>query len=103
MKDKRLQLTENLFDKDALVFEGRQINKISLRSNKSSHQVKMECNGWPYFGIWSKKGCQEFVCLEPWYGIADHEEATGLLNEKEGMIALSAGVTFECSFSTEFL
>jgi galactose mutarotase-like enzyme len=103
LQGKKLHLTNDLFDKDALVFEGRQINKISLRSNKSPHGVKIECKGWPYFGIWSKKGSAEFVCLEPWFGIADHENASGLLNEKEGMISLSPDATFECSFCMEFL
>lgn len=96
---KKLKLSAQLFENDALVFENNQVNNITLRSNKSSHQIKMECNNWPYFGIWSKKGNTRFICLEPWYGITDSEMATGELSEKEGMLTIEAGKEFACSFS----
>jgi galactose mutarotase-like enzyme len=99
---KKLYLSENLFDEDALVFENHQISKISLRSSKSDHKITMECKDWPYYGIWSKKGCTEFVCLEPWYGIADREDTTGELSKKEGIITLDPSQKFDCSFATTF-
>jgi galactose mutarotase-like enzyme len=102
LKDKKLHLTKNLFDNDALVFENRQIDKVTLRSEKSGHKITIECIGWPYFGIWSKKGCTEFVCLEPWYGIADHENSTGDLHKKEGIIQLKPHQQFSCSFTMSF-
>ncbi|MCE3226345.1 MAG: hypothetical protein K0S32_896 [Bacteroidetes bacterium] len=54
--DKKLDLSLSLFDNDALVFENNQINKISLCSKTSSQKIMMECKGWPFFGIWAKKG-----------------------------------------------
>jgi len=98
----RLYLSETLFDKDALVFENSQINKICLRSEKSSHKISLECINWPYFGIWSKKGCREFICLEPWQGIADRETASGDLARKDGIIQLQPKKEFTCSFSISF-
>jgi galactose mutarotase-like enzyme len=94
----KLPLSTALFDNDALVFEGSQIDRISLASEKSSHKISMSCEGWPYFGIWTKKGNNEFICLEPWYGIADHEQHSGSLDTKEGMIRLGPGSDFEASF-----
>lgn len=102
LPEKKLKLGKQVFDKDALVFENRQINAVTLRSEISDHQIKMECAGWPYFGIWSKKGCTEFVCLEPWYGIADSEKASGKLEDKEGIIRLARGKQFSCSFAISF-
>ena len=102
LNSRKLHLTKETFDKDALVFENKQISKISLRSNKSSHTISMQCENWPYFGTWSKKGCTEFVCLEPWYGIADHENASQKLTEKDGIIKLDAEKSFVCSFSVTF-
>lgn len=103
LTNKQLTLTKNLFDKDALVFENNQINSISLCSTKSSHKIKLSCAQWPYFGIWSKKGANNFVCLEPWYGIADHENSNGIFSEKDGIIKLEPKGEFNCSFSLEFL
>lgn len=101
-KNDKLFLSKELFDKDALVFENNQISKISLCSVKSKHKISMECTDWPYFGIWSKKGCAEFVCLEPWYGIADEENTTKDFIQKIGIIVLEAQKEFNCSFSISF-
>lgn len=99
LKEKNLHLSSTLFDQDALVFENSQIGRIHLRSDRSGHEISMECAGWPYFGIWSKKGCREFVCLEPWFGIADAEISDQQLLQKEGIISLEAGKSFSCSFA----
>ncbi len=97
----QLNLSTSLFAKDALVFENSQIDSISLIS-PSGKGVELNCKQWPYFGIWSKKGCDEFVCLEPWYGITDSVNASGDLNTKKGMIELQPEKKFECSFSMRF-
>ena len=99
MQGKTIVLTPTLFDSDALVFENGQVEKVSLVSKVSGRGVTMECEGWPYFGIWSKKGNQEFVCLEPWYGVADSIASTQKLEEKDGIIRLEAGAAFLCHFS----
>jgi galactose mutarotase-like enzyme len=102
MFENKLYLSEQLFENDALVFENNQINRVSLCSTKNKHKITLECEGWPYFGIWSKSGTgfkQQFICLEPWCGIADKESTNGQLAEKEGVIALEPGKTFDCSFA----
>jgi galactose mutarotase-like enzyme len=98
----KLGLAAALFDNDALVFKGKQIEEISLLSKKTACKIKMTCKDWPYFGIWSKKGSDAFVCLEPWYGIADSVNASGELIEKEGILKLEAHKNFECGFEMEF-
>jgi galactose mutarotase-like enzyme len=102
LKENKLQLSKTLFDNDALVFENRQVNKMSLRSEKSNHSITLLCDNWPYFGIWSKKGCTEFVCLEPWFGIADKETTDQAFETKDGILQLSPGKEFNCSFSLTF-
>lgn len=95
----RLQLNSKLFDNDALVFENGQIEKVVLCSVKSGSKLIMQCTNWPYFGIWTKKGSDAFVCLEPWYGIADPVSASGKLEDKEGIISLEPNKTFESEFT----
>lgn len=98
----KLPLQLSLFDNDALVFENAQINSVSLVSSKTKRGVKLECKNWPYFGIWSKKGCEEFICLEPWHGITDTCNSYGDLVKKKGINKLNSGDKFECSFSMNF-
>lgn len=100
--DRKLRLSTTLFSNDALVFENSQVGEIALRSSKSKYAVVMKCRNWPYFGIWSKKNCREFVCLEPWHGIADSGSHGGDFEKKEGVIELKKGDTFNCHFSLCF-
>ena len=102
LSDNKLFLNTDVFTKDALVFENGQINKVSLCSAKSEHKITLESRSWPYFGIWSKKGCDNFVCLEPWYGIADATTTNNELVKKDGIIELAPNTEFNCSFSIVF-
>ncbi|MBA3679803.1 MAG: aldose 1-epimerase family protein [Bacteroidetes bacterium] len=102
LNDKKLFLTKELFDNDALVFENSQINKVSLYSSRSNHKITMQCINWPYFGIWAKKGNTQFICLEPWYGIASHENGSPELPKKDGIIHIAAGKDFKAKFSLIF-
>jgi galactose mutarotase-like enzyme len=102
LKNNRLFLTSSLFDKDALVFENNQVNALSLGSAKSSHKIVMDCKNWPFFGIWSKKGSNQFVCLEPWYGIADSVYSTHQFASKKGILSLNPFSEFNCSYSVHF-
>lgn len=100
--NKQLKLSTSLFNEDALVFENSQIDEISLFSTKNAHKITLNCKNWPFFGIWSKKGCREFVCLEPWYGIADSVDSNQVLTEKKGIICLESQKTFTCAYSIAF-
>jgi galactose mutarotase-like enzyme len=99
LEKNRLSVNKPLFEKDALVCLNNQINEVSLVSKKTQHGVTLKSENWPYFGIWSKPQTEQFVCLEPWYGIADSDNASGDLTKKNGIIKLQASEQFDCSFS----
>ena len=45
---------------------------IRLQSAKTEHFVEMGLTGFPLLGLWSKPNSDApFVCIEPWYGVAD--------------------------------
>jgi len=102
LRESKLPLNPALFDNDALVFEGSQINSVTLASHKNSHMVTLHSTGWPYYGVWSRKDCDRFVCLEPWFGVADDVDSTGELAKKPGIISLEPGKDFCCSFFMVF-
>ena len=95
----KLQLNAKLFENDALVFKNAQIESAKLCSKKSKIQIILDCKNWPYFGIWSAKGSDAFVCLEPWYGIADSVNAKEDFFKKEGIQSLMPNEVFEVSFN----
>lgn len=102
LEKERLSVNKTLFAKDALVFLNNQITEVSLVSKITQRGVTLRSENWPYFGIWSKPQSEQFVCLEPWYGIADSDNASGDLTEKNGIIKLQASEQFDCSFSIKF-
>ncbi len=103
LADKKLYLTKALFDNDALVFEGGQIEKVTLRSEKSPWAVILESRGWPYFGIWTKKGSTAFICLEPWHGITDSVFSSEDLEQKTGIMPLKPASTFSCDYTIQLI
>lgn len=82
-----LHLEHELFYQDALVFKSLKSDCISLRNHKNEHGIHFKFSGFPFFGIWAAKDAN-FVCLEPWCGIADGIDHDQDLTKKEGMITL---------------
>lgn len=100
-----IQLTDALFAHDALVYSN--IDQITLVSNKSSHGVEVLFENFPFVGVWSKYKDSDgtiapFVCIEPWYGVADTYHSTGNLKEKFGVNKLGAGETFRAEYIMKF-
>lgn len=97
---KTLPLTHSLFNDDALIFKDLHSKKISLNSKNRGTILTVDYPDFDYLGIWAKPN-GNFVCIEPWLGIADAESTNQLLKEKEGIIQLEAGKTFAASYVIE--
>ena len=95
-----LPLTKELFYEDAMVFKHLSTESISIRSNKTTHGIKVNFPGFPYMGIWNAKGA-DFICIEPWCGIADSVVANGNIEEKEGINSLAPAQIFERTWTVE--
>ncbi len=96
----QLPLTKQLFYKDALVFKKLQSTSISILNNKNNNGLKLSYQGFPYMGIWAAKNA-DFVCIEPWCGVADNVATSGNLEEKEGMNELVTNATFSRTWMVE--
>ena len=97
LTDSKYALKKDMFDKDALVFDGGQIEWAALALPYGKPYIALESKGFPNFGIWSKPGAP-YVCLEPWCGRCDNKGFEGEISEKPGIIALKAGETFKKSY-----
>ncbi|HTL09861.1 MAG TPA: aldose 1-epimerase family protein [Chitinophagaceae bacterium] len=94
----RLPLSKTLFAKDALVFKGLASNSVALKSDKHNHGLLFDFTGFPYLGIWAAKNA-DFVCIEPWCGIADSVHSQQQLTNKEGIQVLQPAKNFARSWS----
>jgi len=102
LKSNRVSVSKQLFDNDALVFMNSQIDEVHLVSSKSKHGVSLFSKDWPFFGIWTKKNTNQFICLEPWQGIADSDISNGDITQKIGIIKLQSEEKYNCSFDLLF-
>lgn len=90
----RLPLRKELFEADAIVLKQLNSTKVRLVQEHARRGFEFDFNGFPYLGIWAAKDA-DFVCIEPWCGIADSVDSNQQLVEKEGIHMLNAGVLFE--------
>jgi len=93
----RLPLKHDLFDHDALVLKTLKSQTITLGNRVDNHGIHFRHEGFSYFGIWAAKDA-DFVCLEPWCGIADSIHHNQRLEDKEGIQYLEARGTWTRSW-----
>ncbi|HEX8460248.1 MAG TPA: aldose 1-epimerase family protein [Segetibacter sp.] len=96
-----LPLKKDLFTADAIVFKQLKSTSVSIKSAKTEHGLTVSFPDFPYLGIWETKG-GDYVCIEPWCGIADNANVSGKLEEKEGINTLEAQATFKAAFTVKF-
>lgn len=88
----QLKLGDELFENDAFVLKDPQFKSVCLKNQDGETLVQMSCDSWTAIGFWTKKGAP-FICIEPWWGWADHADSSGKLEEKAGIRRLSPGET----------
>ncbi|NHN27826.1 aldose 1-epimerase family protein [Flavobacterium jejuense] len=94
-----IPLFYDLFTEDALVFKQLKSSVITLEYlNKPFLKINFE--GFPYLGIWTKEKAP-FICIEPWFGLADNHNSSGKIIEKEGIEIIASNSKFDCQFSIE--
>ncbi len=95
-----LPLKKSLFAEDALVFKNLNSSRVSLASHSGHRGLKFDYTGFPYLGIWAAKNA-DFVCIEPWCGLADAASTNQHLEEKEGIIKLAPAEVWQRKWSVE--
>lgn len=103
--DNPLQLKRDLFKHDAKVLDvsDNEQTTVMLQSDVTDHGVALTAYDCKYIGIWSTYPKEApFVCLEPWWGIADEEESTGFLKDKADISKLDPNESLNANFDITF-
>ena len=97
-----LPLSYELFAEDALVFSHFDFTRITLQNAAGTGPfVRMQFDGFPYLGLWTKGPGAAFTCIEPWQGVASPVGPPQELRDKEGILTLAPSQTFSTSYSIE--
>ncbi|MCG3684296.1 aldose 1-epimerase family protein [Aliarcobacter butzleri] len=101
LENSKLCLDKDLFKDDALVFDDSNIKQITLKNIENKSKVKVKFDNFPYLGIWSKPNDAPFVCIEPWFGVADEQNANQKIEDKKGILSLEKEEEFFCFYTIE--
>jgi galactose mutarotase-like enzyme len=94
-----LPLRHNLFDNDALVFDGLKSRSVVLRHKDKMQGVKMSFPDFPVLALWTMAHKNApYICIEPWIGLPETTNESGDFIDKPHIIKLPA----QQSFSTEY-
>jgi len=90
---------EESFRDDAIIIDNSQVGRIELLDAEGRADVAVAFRH-PAVGIWSPYGKHApFVCIEPWFGIADPAGFTGEFKEKPLMNHLQSGASWMAEYT----
>jgi galactose mutarotase-like enzyme len=86
---RHLALTEALFADDALILTHPASRSVRFAA-ASGPALTVAWDGFPQLGIWSKPGA-DFLCIEPWCGMASPADFTGDFAQKPWLMLIPPG------------
>jgi galactose mutarotase-like enzyme len=88
---RRLTLVDDLFANDALIFEALRSRRVTYGAVQGP-RIGVSFPDSPYLGVWTKPGAN-FICIEPWNGIADPQGFAEDFSRKPGIFEISPGAS----------
>lgn len=97
----KINLSSESFENDALIYTN--IDEISIKSNSKDYSVRLAFKDFPLVGIWTpyykeSNTIAPFICIEPWYGLADDINTDSQYVNKHYINKLSIGESFKASY-----
>ncbi len=98
----RIVMGDDAFPVDTFIYDN--VRSISLLNLNKGSSVKVTFDDFDYVGVWSpvKNGKMgPFVCIEPWQGLPDFTDASGLLEDKKTVTKLDKKSEIAYKYSIE--
>lgn len=92
-----LLLHDELFRSDALIFDQIESRRLWYGA-KSGKRLQIDFPETPYLGVWTKPG-GNFICIEPWHGLADQDGYLGDFCAKAGVFLVEGSGQKVCTMS----
>lgn len=91
VRGRELALDPGLFDADALIWDSLRSRALGFGAADGA-SLGIAFPDTPLLGIWQKPGAN-YLCIEPWQGIADPDGYAGEFRDKSGVVLLPPGET----------
>ena len=89
VRDRDLAPDGALFEADALIWDKLHSRSLTFGAQGGA-SLAIAFPDTPMLGIWQKPGAN-YLCIEPWQGIADPQGFTGDFRDKPGVASLAPG------------
>ncbi len=86
---RRLALADSLFVDDVIIFDQVRSRSLSYGAD-TGRRIEIRFPDSPYLGLWTKPQAN-FICIEPWHGVADPQGFSGDFLAKPGVFSVAAG------------
>lgn len=97
----RLALGDTLFQDDVLIFDAIRSRSVTYGAD-GGPRIRISYPDMPYLGIWTKPGAN-FICIEPWRGVADPEGFSGDFTAKTGVFTVVPGAAIPMTMAITLL
>jgi galactose mutarotase-like enzyme len=84
---RRLALEDSLFQDDVIIFDEIRSRSVTYGADDGP-RIRVSYPDAPYLGLWMKPQAN-FICIEPWHGIADPVGFCGDFKAKPGVFMLA--------------
>jgi galactose mutarotase-like enzyme len=101
IQGRHLALADSLFSNDAIIFDEIRSRFVTYGAD-AGPRIQVSFPDAPYLGIWSKLKAN-FICIEPWHGLADPEGFSGDFRTKPGIFLVAAGTATVIKMSITLL
>ena len=99
--DGLVPLTVDTFSHEALIFDNHQVSAATVLT-PSGHPIARVESTAPVWLFWSPQGVHTpFVCLEPWYGLCDHQSFCGDITERPYINTVNGHATWMGEYGIE--
>lgn len=99
--DGLVPLTVDTFSHEALIFDNHQVSAATVLTPSGQPVARVESTA-PVWLFWSPQGIHTpFVCLEPWYGLCDHQSFCGDITERPYINTVNGHATWMGGYGIE--
>ena len=98
---RRLALQDALFQNDAIIFDDLRSRSVTYGATDGP-RIRLSFPDAPYLGIWSKPRAN-FICIEPWHGVADPQGYSGNFSAKPGVFMVAPGASMAAKLAITLL
>jgi galactose mutarotase-like enzyme len=99
--ERRLALQDALFQNDAVIFDDLRSRSVTYGA-AGGPRLRLSFPDAPYLGVWSKPQAN-FICIEPWHGVADPQGYSGNFSAKPGVFMVTPGASMAAKLAITLL